>query len=261
MPFFLLDGQAVFFAHAPKCAGTAVRYYLEERFGHPAFDDQLFREHLKRPTWTRSTPQHLLTSDMRLLFPPGFFDHVFGMVRHPVARIVSAYRWSVLHRFTPRSVSLEQWYDQGQRLMRHGFRAYDNHLARLVDVIPEEATVFRVEDGLDQLVGYLDEISGSVSDVRSIRRRNGTPPTEDVPRTTLAPRLFQRIQEDYAADFERFGYEPGDTEEYSVPAAERSNAGEIVKAAKRSAVIEALILGQRTGQRLRRYTHWHLIAP
>ena len=79
------------------------------------------------------------------------------------------------------------------------------------DLVPEDAIIFRLEDGLDAVVCWLDEVAGNNDAPRRIEQRNGVdqrlqhlkqPVAEmpDLPEMAAILQLFE-------ADFDRFGYE------------------------------------------------------
>ena len=95
MPIFRANDKLALYAHVPKCGGSAVSWYLTERFGLLAFHDNQFTRHDPRGVWSRTSPQHIDRVSLGRLFPEGFFDACFTIVRHPVDRIVSAYHFQL----------------------------------------------------------------------------------------------------------------------------------------------------------------------
>src|SRR6056297_3622976 len=96
MPLVSAGGRRLFFAHVPKTGGSSLEDYLAERFGPLAWLDRYWELRWKdggcREAGLRVSPQHLAAEDaLRLL--PGPSDWSFALVRDPVARIVSEYRF------------------------------------------------------------------------------------------------------------------------------------------------------------------------
>ena len=94
MPFFKAQDRLIYYAHVPKCGGSAIAYYLEDRFGTLGFYDNSF--HKKRflnRAWTATSPQHVDAQTLQSLIPLAFFDAMFAVVRHPVPRTVSTYHF------------------------------------------------------------------------------------------------------------------------------------------------------------------------
>lgn len=212
MPIFKADDKLVLYAHVPKCGGSAIGWYLAERFGALAFSD---RQHTRQPAerrWSRTSPQHIDRASLARLFPEGFFDAVFTIVRHPVARIVSAYHFQLdVEESIPRTTGFSDWLaDVEERLEEDPF-VFDNHVRPMTDIVPEGAQVFHMEHGLDGLVGWFDALTGRADGPRALPRINeqGAYTGTRTPKAEPDEADLARIARLYAADFERFGYEIG----------------------------------------------------
>lgn len=214
MPFFRCRLGAVYFAHVPKCGGTSVERYLQSRWGRLAFKDGRFLLRPESARWSKSSPQHITVADLEQLFPPGFFALSFAVVRHPVARAISLYRYQRdIVRTLPQDLAFTPWLDGLATQLREAPYALDNHPRPMSEFIPEEARIFRLEDGLQPVADWLDELPARRPAPEPIGRNNsydeklarsgGTPGPKVAP--TDADRA--RIAEIYAVDFERFGYE------------------------------------------------------
>jgi len=59
MPIIKADNKLVLYAHVPKCGGSAVSWYLKERFGLIAFQDSHHTRHAAQTVWSRTSPQHI----------------------------------------------------------------------------------------------------------------------------------------------------------------------------------------------------------
>ncbi len=201
-----------YFAHVPKCGGKSIEAYLTERFGELAMVDQ----HHERPPpgdrWSKSSPQHISLRYLERIFPADWFASSFAVVRNPVTRFASAYNYRVAILGTiPPGMNAEQWFAEYRALEGVSNFLFDNHLRPQDDLVPENARVFRLEDGLDGIVPYLDEITGDQSGPRRIEHLHETKDEmqDDVRSETLSARLLAELRSYYARDFERFGY--GDT--------------------------------------------------
>ncbi len=224
MPIFRHDGAIYFFAHVPKCGGQSVEDYLRRRFGPLAFLNNDFYARPIQERWSRSSPQHISRQALGDLFPPGWFAASFATVRHPLSRLASAYNHqALLNRTIGHGVSIEQWFDMAlQRMSAEPF-AHDNHLAPQNSLVPEDARIFRLEDGLDAIIGWLDELVGNSDGPREIGRLNAriSPDPARYERRPLPEGMVERVLQVYARDFERFGYDerPGTMPEIFVPLA------------------------------------------
>jgi hypothetical protein len=207
MPVFRTGSKLHYFAHVPKCGGSSVELYLQQRFGEMAFVDYTsFDRETKKRRWSRTSPQHVAWTEFARLMPGSWISGVFGVVRHPEARLISAY-----HHFTDSIADdascpeLDDWF--ARWLAREDYYQYDNHLLPQSELIPNWATVFRLEEGLDAVIPYLDELAGDTAGARALpainkRKADGT----GRPRAQVSEATRALIAETYAEDFTRFGY-------------------------------------------------------
>jgi hypothetical protein len=207
MPIVRINGQLHYFAHVPKCGGSAVEVYMAQRFGALALTEMRHGMQPPREMWNRSAAQHMPVHSLNRLFPADWFASSFAVVRHPLRRLYSAFFYARdVHKHLPLMTEFNDWFRQAA-----GWAAQDpfrlgGHILPQHQLVPESARVFRFEDGLDQIVGHLDGLAGNSDGPRSIpsvnvgkwRSEEASPvPTEE----TLA--LVARV---YAADFMHFGY-------------------------------------------------------
>lgn len=211
MPFFRTDGKLVYYAHVPKCGGSAVAFYLMARFGPLGFHDG---DYLRRPEatrWTRSSPQHVDCVSLDRLVPPAFFDAAFAVVRHPVARLVSTYHFQLeVEGRVPADLGFSGWLARLDPSGGEDPFAFDNHIRPMDDLVPPGAAVFYLEHGLDALVPWFDHVAGRSDGPRAILRENerGAHVAAAAPRAQPTPADLARIATLYRADFARFGYDP-----------------------------------------------------
>lgn len=208
MPIFRTATKLVLYAHVPKCGGSAVSWYLAERFGQVAFNDI---DHTRQPPiarWSRSSPQHIDRDSLGRLFPDGFFDAAFTIVRHPVPRLISAYHFQIeMERSLSEQISFSDWLmDLEERRAEDPF-CFDNHVRPMSDFVPEGADVFHMEHGLDALVVWFDALTGDTAAPRAIPRVNDRSQRDrSTDRVTPDDRDLELIARLYGVDFDRFGY-------------------------------------------------------
>ncbi|WP_111733770.1 sulfotransferase family 2 domain-containing protein [Roseovarius amoyensis] len=214
MPLFRINGHLHYFAHVPKCAGTSVESYLKDRFGQLGFVDMQYMQKPEPQRWTRSSPQHADWQSVTRLVPPDWIRSSFGVVRHPVSRLRSDYEYQRLYeRTVPEGMDINDWFrDWVDGREETPFR-YDNHLRPASELIPEHATVFRLEDGLQPIVAYLDELAGNQDGPRDLAHQNKSQGGDNYAagQTPLSDETLDLIARVYARDFERFGYACKDT--------------------------------------------------
>jgi len=207
MPIIRINQKLVYFAHVPRCAGTAVEAYLRQRFGPLAFLDPRHREGSPEDRWTRTSPQYVDRDTLGRLFPPGFFDHSFAVVRHPSDRLRSVYRFQ---KYIENRIPLKLGFTEWLTTLPVPFETFDNHTRPMSDLVPEDAVVFRLEDGLDAVVSWLDEVAGNNDAPRRIEQRNDVDQRlqhlkQPVPEVPDLPEMAAILQF-FEADFDRFGY-------------------------------------------------------
>ena len=210
MPLYRHNGKLIYFAHIPKCGGISVESYLGARFGNAGFLNARSQYCVKKINWTRTSPSHALWSDFDNLVPGEWFDLVFGVVRHPVSRVVSAYNFASLIRGHVRpGVGISDWFRDVQKQRRQNKYVADNHMEPQALFLPEDAHFFRLEDGLEKIIPFIDKYCGNTDGPRTIAWKN---------KSLLAKRDQHRVEafpadmageifDTYADDFRRFGYE------------------------------------------------------
>jgi len=211
MPMVRISGLLIYFAHVPKCAGTAVERYLKRRFGPLALSDP--RHGLDGARWSGTSPQHIDAGALARLIPPGFCDGGFAVVRHPAERLRSLFRFQrdVEQAIAP-DMTLATWLEALPDRQAADPFYLDNHPRLMCDLVPDDCTVFRLEDGLDAVVDWLDEVAGADDGPRVIAPANGyagklaEAGRDPGPDPAMTADVLERISEIYAADFARFGY-------------------------------------------------------
>jgi len=213
MPIVKTGSKLVFYAHVPKCGGSAVQDYLTARFGALAFEDRRHTGHDPKSLWSRTSPQHIDKTSLSRLFPPAFFDAQFTIVRHPVARIVSAYHFQLeVESRISKLTSFHDWLLELQDGLGEDRFLFDNHVRPMTDIVPDGTKVFYLEHGLDALVPFFDDIIGDKSAPRSVGHSNKRGDLAKTAGEKVVPTEedIKLISSIYAEDFERFGYAIGE---------------------------------------------------
>ena len=222
MPLARIGSKLIYFAHIPKCAGSSVEDYLEERFGLLAFLDRTHLDAAASTQWSRSSPQHVDWASLNKMIPRDFIDEAFAVIRHPLSRAVSAYRFQAEVEGTiAEGMGFGDWLraEAAKRDM-DPFRN-DNHLRPQVEFLPPEGSglpcaVFHMEHGLDALVPYLDHLDGQARGPRGLRFSNtaghntaakGAWNVGHVKPDAQERALVMRL---YSQDFEQLGYQIDD---------------------------------------------------
>ena len=199
MPICKIKDKLILFIHVPRTGGSTVEHYLGEV-------GTVFFKSTADTSLMRVTVQHLHRNDLNAIFPPHTFDYAFMFVRNPFDRLRSVYTYQKSARPMERIIPFAPWLRLA--LMRRKWKPYyrDNHLRPQVEFEAFNAEVFRLEDGISQAFGRLNELFGI-----------GKPPVIDVlnsrsePLPELTASDMRLIRNVYREDFERYGYDASGT--------------------------------------------------
>lgn len=133
--------------HVPKTGGTSIEQALEHLGAVQAFKTPRRAGGRRQDKLSRISFQHLHYALLDEVVPSNFYDYGFAVVRHPLHRLASSFRWNTRNRSNP--PSFDSWYLQ--RAWKHCRRTYyaDNHMRPQSDFIGPGIEVFRFEDGLE----------------------------------------------------------------------------------------------------------------
>lgn len=207
MPLFRINNDLHYFAHVPKCGGTSIEIYLAERFGPIALRDL---NRFKLPPnlrWSRTSPQHVPAETLPGLIPADWIASSFAVVRNPVRRAISSFYYARdKNRHLPLAIEFNAWFQEAARWIPEDPFRLDGHFAAQTSFVPDGARIFRLEDGLEPLVPYLDGLAGNSDGPRSMPVVNvGRWRSEEEP-PELSDQTLALLHQVYAADFARFGY-------------------------------------------------------
>lgn len=211
MPIARIASQTVYFVHIPKCAGSSVEDYMRDRFGPLAFLDRRYLAQDPVQRWTQSSPQHVDWPSLMRLFPVDYFDAIFAVVRHPLSRALSAYRFQAkVEGSIPAGMGFGDWLEHEAEARETTPYRSDNHSRPQVDFLPPEdgphCAVFHLEHGLDALIPWFDRVEGAARGPRAMQHTNAASTLGD--RTPPTAEEIALVAQIYAADFARFGYAP-----------------------------------------------------
>ncbi len=212
MPSLTLDDRLIWFAHCPKAGGTSVETVMVaqwgDRVGHLHWGWDLW---WKRGGWRQAdppnSPQHLIWEDAlaSLPRPP---DAVFALVRDPVERMLSEYRFQRRHRRGTRIgralayLPFALWIRMMLAMAKRCPHVFDNHLRPQADFVPRTATVFRLEDGVEQVLDWLAREGGADAlDTLPHKLKSASNGTR------IGGRERALIGAVFAKDYARFGYD------------------------------------------------------
>ncbi|WGH79849.1 sulfotransferase family 2 domain-containing protein [Jannaschia ovalis] len=209
MPLYRAGGEIHMFCHVPKCGGASVESHLAARFGELAFLNSSFFFDDATRRWTKSSPQHVDMGSLEKLIPPGWISSSFAVVRHPVARLRSAYDYAFGNGDgIVADMGFNDWIRSLPDLLAKDPFAHDNHVRPGADLVRPGSKVFRLEDGLDAVADYLARQHGAGSGSHVIPHANKSRGGADYRsrQEPLEPDAKDLIARLYAKDFELFGY-------------------------------------------------------
>lgn len=199
MPILVFNERKILFVHIPKTAGASIESHLRNVARVALFCGNFVKLNaLKMPC----SPQHFHIEILRAIFPRGYFDWQFTVVRNPLDRLKSEYRMR-RGRFVGEEVlPFPAWV--GAVFKRHAKNPYvlDNHIRPQVEFVDENVEVFRFEDGFESVLRRVADRLG-VPEMRTGEYHKQKHPALDI---ECPPDCLDEIAQFYRADYETFGY-------------------------------------------------------
>ncbi|MEM6388200.1 MAG: sulfotransferase family 2 domain-containing protein [Pseudomonadota bacterium] len=201
MPLITAHNKRIFFAHVPKTGGSSVEDYLLRRFGGPFSLRDITHRRKDRKRGLIALSTHLAVEDLEDVLPHDV-DHLFAVVREPFSRMKSQYRFQAGISKT-RNFDLHTWLRIILKTAEIDPRVYQNHIRPQSELVHKDSAVFKLEDKFTDMIEWLDEVTGTTDpdiEVGHLLKRKREPiefSREDV----------QLITEFYRDDYDRFGYE------------------------------------------------------
>jgi Sulfotransferase family len=213
MPIFRINGQLHYYAHVPKCGGTSVETYLQQRFGNMALYEPLPPNVRAAQIWSRTTAQHIPVWALDRLIPPEWIASSFATVRDPVDRLISDFHfWRDKVKSIPPDADFDAWFDESATRVKVDPFFRDGHLLPQSSFVPENARVFRLEDGLDAIPAYIDSLTGSSDGPREMPVEMVGRYRQENARPVPSAATLAHIARVYAVDYARFGYDIPETD-------------------------------------------------
>lgn len=200
MPIFQKDGKKILFVHVPKAGGTTIeQIFLANGWGMNLFDSGE-GEGTLNPV-RKCSPQHLHFETLQKIFRLGRFNLVFCVVRNPLTRIISEYRWRRQHFGVQKT--FDEWIEFVFDAYTKDNFALDNHIRPQFHFIGPGVQVFRLEDGIESCIQELKR-RGVLSSGANIPGRAMVSAGEVV---EPGQQTVARIMDFYSTDFQRFEYD------------------------------------------------------
>ena len=201
MPLFNTPSGLLFFANVPRTGGSSVEDYLSRRLGQPALLNRRFLDMPPSLRWSRTSPQHVTADEFENLFPGNFVANRMGLVRHPVSRVVSIYKW--LRSINPRTeCNFDRWLESALAEALSDPWCHDGHLRCQTEFIPAPCRIFRLEEGLEKIEAYVDTLTGERQPQYKVPHSHKS----SVELNQISSTAHRLIEIQYAEDFDRFRY-------------------------------------------------------
>lgn len=151
MPIATIGSYNILFVHIPKTGGSSIESFLEKH-GHLSFKND------KSKHMTFCSQQHLHANPLKTIRKTKKIDWTFTIVRHPVARIVSEYKYQMRkHNYFRSRLSFSAWLKYS--ILRRKVNPYhrDNHFRPQVEFEMNDADIFYFENGIDNCISHIAE--------------------------------------------------------------------------------------------------------
>jgi hypothetical protein len=196
MPLFQKNGKTVLFVHIPKTGGTSIEDLLS------SYTDMIFYSRIV-PSNLKVCPQHLPFRDLRLLLGSGYWDWSFSIVRNPYDKLESefCFRNDVGDHRYGQQIDFSTWIIESLTRVAENPCFWDNHFRPQTDFLDSDVTIFKYEDGLDDVISeaaqILDvEITQTLESKNSSKRQN----------ISWSLDALTLVNSFYSNDFEQLGY-------------------------------------------------------
>ncbi|QIR15127.1 capsular polysaccharide synthesis protein [Shewanella aestuarii] len=204
MPIYVnKEGEEVLFIHIPKNAGTSIETVLRENCQF---------EFLYSPNagGLPCTPQHFHRPYLSSIIN---FKQIrnFAVVRHPLSRLVSEYRWRINKNILPTNIiSFDQFIIHSLKTFLVNPFYLDNHLRPQCDFLLDNTKIFKLEDDISKIENYLSDFLNTPVNLCHANVSSGQ---DGYSLSKYALRLIKRI---YQLDFERFDYSCTDLKRFGL---------------------------------------------
>ena len=199
MPILELENNKnILFVHIPKTGGTSVESWLS-RHGN-----LIFYTHSPRRPFNCS-PQHMTWRDIQFLFCNKEWSYTFSVVRNPYTRIESefSYRHKEQLKNGRQTINFNTWVEKSLDEVEKNPYFLDNHFRPQSDYLSPDVNIFRLEDGLINILEKVAEETGltAPAEIPHLNKGLGTPSFD------WSSDLLLRFNDFYKNDFELLEYE------------------------------------------------------
>lgn len=194
MPIFHKNGKQHLFIHIPKTGGSSIEASLQPHVS-------MTLKHNGVPAGFSCPPQHLHYEALALRFDLSQFDTKFAIVRHPVIRLVSEYKFRTAKR--NRYISFDVWAERALRFAQIDMYCLNNHMRPQIEFVGPGVEIFHYEEGLESVFRQICNRIGvnDISPHLSWEKRGRTA------QIRISQSIFDLITGFYARDFDAFNFD------------------------------------------------------
>lgn len=168
---------------------------------------------------SKCSSQHMHASMLETFLNIDLFDYVFTVVRNPVHRIISEYKWRIKRDIA--KDGFNAWYKATRQEFEKDNFFSDNHMRPMHEFVTKKCNVFKLEDGLDHLPATIEKdllnkkkkiqwenplIRNQKEDLHSKRLAQKPELQARYQNSKPSERTIQDIFKDYENDFKFFNY-------------------------------------------------------
>ena len=203
MPLFSNQNKFVLFIHIPKCGGSSVEAVLK------AHSQQMSIFYADEKHEFPCNPQHFQYNLLRHLTPNVEETPSFTVVRHPLLRVISEYKYreKLLKKKEKKSGSIAK--EVSNYFKDYGFDPYihDNHIRPQIEFLAADTHIFKLENGLQHPVNFSRAIL-NVSKELTQNNEDKLPTLlkSEYDSLILSGKTINQVQHFYSSDFDAFRY-------------------------------------------------------
>ena len=204
MPLYRINGRTLLFTHIPKTGGSSVEASLRAQ-GSEALNDMAYLHNKKN--FSKCSAQHFHAPILNRLAPEGFVDANFAILRDPIARLKSEFRyrqwlktkyphkWGKWIKGEPSEIN--EWVKLSLRGYEKNPFIYDNHLRPQSEFLRADTQTFRLENGLGAVFDWISQVMGTAVKPPSKTKLKSPDISAELSQDTEAD-----VRSFYAADYE-----------------------------------------------------------
>ena len=204
---------SILYIHIPKCGGGSIESFFRDN----QYDQKLFS--LNPLGLLKCSPQHMHAGLLESILNIERFSYVFTVVRNPVSRLISEYKWRIKHSTAENG--FDYWYEITRKKYEKNNFYFDNHIRPMHEFITRRCDVLKLEDGLSNIPGKIEiklnhlgyddlwitkKIANQKKDVHSNLLKEMPHLQSRFDRATPSTETVRKIFIDYENDFRFFNY-------------------------------------------------------